>query len=330
MGPRRGSAWRRNACDQDLEDRRPGRRDRARERLQQQGGRSAPAARGQGRDRPAARRAGLRRGHRRDARQHRDRDPRARRGLHRDASTTRRARWSRRASCSTRSTRGPSRPASPAPRPAWPRPRRSSRARTRTSCATSRWSRRTRSRARSTRPRSRSRRPPRPSSRPRKAMVEQAEIDLSYTKVTAPEDGLVGKHRGLRRHARRPRPEHAAHAHLAHRPDPRALQHPGEGLPRVRAQARRERRAEDGDGPLAFELILADGSVHPRAGQARLRRPQRRRADRHDHGRGRLPESRRDPAPGPVRARAARRSSSARARSSCRSAPCRSCRASSA
>ena len=47
--------------------------------------------------------------------------------------------------------------------------------------ATSRWSRRTRSRARSTRPPSRSRRPPRPRSKRRKAVVERAEIDLSYT-----------------------------------------------------------------------------------------------------------------------------------------------------
>ena len=44
--------------------------------------------------------------------------------------------------------------------------------------------------------------------------------------------------------------------------------------------------------PLKFELVLSDGSVHPHKGDARLRGPRRRRADRHDPGRGRLPQSR--------------------------------------
>ena len=96
-----------------------------------------------------------------------------------------RARWSRRASCSTRSTRARSRrelaqarrPAGRGRGPARARPPGRRR-------ATSRWSRRTRSRARSTRPPWRSRRRPRrPSTRPRR-WSSRPRSTSRYTTVT--------------------------------------------------------------------------------------------------------------------------------------------------
>ena len=101
-----------------------------------------------------------------------------------------------------------------------------------------------------------------------KATVEQAQIQLGYTTVLAPADGLIGKHRGLPRHARRAGQQHAADADLAHRSDPRPLQPGREGLPLLlppprgaEADARRDCR------DLPVRLVLADGSELPATGR---------------------------------------------------------------
>ena len=98
----------------------------------------------------------------------------------------------------------------------------------------------------------------------------------------------------------------------------------------LRAQARQRRCARSRAPSVPFELLLADGSVHPQPGKLVF-------VDRNVDARtgtimaeAAFPNPGEIVRPGPVRARARARSSSARARSSCRSAPCRSCRASSA
>ena len=50
-----------------------------------------------------------------------------------------------------------------------------------------------------------------------KAQAQRAEIDLGYTKVVAPENGMVGKTEVYPGHPRGPGAEHAAHPHLADR-----------------------------------------------------------------------------------------------------------------
>ncbi len=78
-----------------------------------------------------------------------------------------------------------------------------------------------------------------------KATVERAQIDLGYTRVTAPEDGLVGKTEVYPGTLVGRGQSDAAHAHLADRHDPRALHGPRARLPVLRAPysgTRREAR----------------------------------------------------------------------------------------
>src|SRR5262249_57923482 len=99
------------------------------------------------------------------------------------------------------------------------------------------------------------------------ASAERAQIDLGYTKVSAPEDGLVGK-------------TEVYAGTLVGRGDSTLLTHISQiGSIHVRftiperdylyyARRRQEtgKRAGTGD-KLPFELVLADGSVHPEKGQ---------------------------------------------------------------
>ena len=100
-----------------------------------------------------------------------------------------------------------------------------------------------------------------------KAAAERAEIDLGYTKVLAPEDGLVGK-------------TEVYPGTLVGRGQSTLLTHISQiGTIHVRftiperdylyyARRGQERRERAGDGQkLPFELVLADGSLHPEKGQ---------------------------------------------------------------
>ncbi|HET7294118.1 MAG TPA: efflux RND transporter periplasmic adaptor subunit [Vicinamibacteria bacterium] len=100
-----------------------------------------------------------------------------------------------------------------------------------------------------------------------KASVQRAEIDLSYTKVTAPEDGLVGK-------------TEVYPGTLVGRGQSTLLTHISQvATIHVRftiperdylyyARRREERKERTSEPPeLPFELVLADGSVHPQKGQ---------------------------------------------------------------
>ena len=182
--------------------------------------------------------------------------------------TSRRARSSRRASSSTRSTRGPSRPPSRRRRARSRRGRGAARPRAPGRGALRAARREERDLARrTTRRRSRTRRRRRRPSTAAKAAVEQRGARPQLHEGRRARRRPDRQDRGLSRHARRPRAEHAAHAHLADRSDPRALHDPGAGLPLLRARERQAaaRRGEDG-ATLPFELILADGSVHPAQG----------------------------------------------------------------
>ena len=213
---------------------------------------------------------------------------------------------------------------------AWPRPRRSSRARTRTSCATSRWSRRTRSRAQEYETAvARRRRRPKPSVEAAKAAVEQAQIDLGYT-----QGDRARRRPGRARPRSTPAPWSAAGrarcSPASRRSDPIHVRftHPRAGLPLLRAPGGGSAAPDAAAAPtLPFELVLADGSVHPAQGKLvfvdRNVDPRPARSCSRPRSRTRAASC----GPGSTRA-CARRWTSRRARSSCRSARCRSCRAS--
>ena len=102
-----------------------------------------------------------------------------------------------------------------------------------------------------------------------KAAVEKATLDLSYTRITSPIDGLAGHHAGEAGQSRRPRREHAAHDDLADRSDPL----PGGGhrgrLPALR-QASGARQTGDAPRAADIQLTLADGSVYAHTGRVNL------------------------------------------------------------
>ncbi len=99
-----------------------------------------------------------------------------------------------------------------------------------------------------------------------RASAERAQIDLSYTRVLAPDDGLAGK-------------TEVYPGTLVGRGQSTLLTHISQvGTIHVRftiperdylffARRREERGASDQTPNLPFELVLADGSVHPRAGR---------------------------------------------------------------
>jgi len=99
-----------------------------------------------------------------------------------------------------------------------------------------------------------------------KASMQRAEIDLGYTKVTAPEDGLVGK-------------TEVYPGTLVGRGQSTLLTHISQvatihvrfTIPErdyLYYARRREEHGISGEPPkLPFELVLADGSVHPHKGQ---------------------------------------------------------------
>lgn len=100
------------------------------------------------------------------------------------------------------------------------------------------------------------------------AVVERAEIDLSYTRILAPEDGLIGKtevyvgtlvsrgQNALLTRISRVDPIHAR-ASIAERDYLAIARRIGPKDDQRRAEARAE---------ATFELILADGTVHPHPG----------------------------------------------------------------
>ena len=149
---------------------------------------------------------------------------------------------------------------------------------------------------RSTRRRSRSSRRRRPRVEAAKAVGRQRARSTSATpRSWRPTTGMVGQDRGLPRHARGPRAEHAAHAHLADRHRSTCASASPSGTTsttRAGAQAAAARRS-DRDAAL-------------RAGPRRRLRASRSKgtlvfvdrnvdaADRHDPGRGRVPEPGRD------------------------------------
>jgi membrane fusion protein (multidrug efflux system) len=99
-----------------------------------------------------------------------------------------------------------------------------------------------------------------------KAVAQRAEIDLGYTKVVAPEDGLVGK-------------TEVYPGTLVGRGQSTLLTHISQvGTIHVRftiperdylfyARRREERGLQNTRSQLPFELVLADGTVHPHQGQ---------------------------------------------------------------
>jgi membrane fusion protein (multidrug efflux system) len=100
-----------------------------------------------------------------------------------------------------------------------------------------------------------------------KASAQRAEIDLGYTRVLAPEDGLVGK-------------TEVYPGTLVGRGQSTLLTHISQiGTIHVRftvaerdylyyARRREQRGAKPGEvEPLPFELVLADGSLHPSKGR---------------------------------------------------------------
>jgi membrane fusion protein (multidrug efflux system) len=98
-----------------------------------------------------------------------------------------------------------------------------------------------------------------------KASAERAQIDLGYTRVTAPEDGLVGK-------------TEVYAGTLVGRGDSTLLTHISQiGTIHVRftiperdylfyARRNQQRGNPNAGARLPFELVLADGSVHPQQG----------------------------------------------------------------
>jgi membrane fusion protein, multidrug efflux system len=99
-----------------------------------------------------------------------------------------------------------------------------------------------------------------------KSMVEQAEIDLSYTQVTAPEDGLAGRTevyagtlvgRGQSTLLTRISRTDPIHVRFSF-PERDYLTY---------ARKRGHGVRTDADAGLPFELLLPDGSVHPEAGE---------------------------------------------------------------
>ncbi len=102
-----------------------------------------------------------------------------------------------------------------------------------------------------------------------KAAVEKATLDLSYTRITSPIDGLVGITLGEAGQSRRPRGEHAAHDDLADQSD--ALPRGGH-RGRLPALFQTSDAACTGAAPTAggIQLTLADGSTYAHTGRVNL------------------------------------------------------------
>ena len=235
-----------------------------------------------------------------DARRHGDRGPRARRGLPRDRRLHGGQPGRKKGDLLyTIDPRPFEADVGRRPRADWRRPRRSSPARARTSRATSRWSSKNAISRQELRNGRRASRTPR--TRRRRGGEGDGRQRPSSTSATPRcsrrSDGMVGKTEVYAGNAGRPRAEHAAHA--ASRGSTRstsASASPSATTSTMRAGAGSAGRGAGRSGSLPFELILADGSRAPHTGHARVRRPQRRRADRHDPDRGGVPQPRRDPA----------------------------------
>ena len=134
-----------------------------------------------------------------------------------------------------------------------------------------------------------------------KATVDRAQIDLGYTRVTAPEDGLVGK-------------TEVYPGTLVGRGQSDLLTHISQiATIHVRftvperdylyyARRTQERGGKSAGGALALRAGPERRVGAPEKGHDRVRGPQHRRGHRNDHDGSGVPRPRRDRATGPVRA----------------------------
>ena len=239
---------------------------------------------------------------------HQRRDPPAGEGLPADQELQRRRRRARRASCCSRSTRASSRRSStrrtgdlaagqggaredPARRRALHAARRGRRGQP--AGARQRGAGRTR--------------PTRRRSTPAKAQVEQAQLNLGWTKVDVADRRRRGhRHRADRRSGRA---DHRADHRVAGRSDQGRSSRSASRSTCACAHAHRARARRQRDrASAALELILADGSVYPHRGTVSV-------VDREVDprtgtltARGAVPQPRQHPAPGRLRQGARRRS----------------------
>lgn len=98
-----------------------------------------------------------------------------------------------------------------------------------------------------------------------RATVESAQIDLGYTRVTAPEDGLAGKTE-VNRGSLVGKGGSTLLTHLS-QVDPIHVRFTISEKDYLFYARRREARGGAGaESPLPFEMVLADGSIHPEKG----------------------------------------------------------------
>ena len=168
-----------------------------------------------------------------------------------------------------------------------------------TSRATRRWPRKARSASRSSTTPCRPTRPTWRRSTRAKAAVEQAQLNLGWTKVTSPIDGVVGhRHRPDRRPGRA---DDRADHRLAARPDQGRLPGQRAGVPALRARRARRHEGERASRKDALELIPADGSLYPHRGTVSVVGREVDPRTGTMHARGAVPQPEQRPAPGRLR-----------------------------